>query len=389
MILPSCQVHDAGELTWAPAASVLVVPHVLVNPQHPNPCKAGGVIRCGLQTRLDMGPHGIPRSCQLSSQSCNGGSLEAQLSDRPADRPHTQTRPGCTHPLIMFQECHRLAGGFAAYPSALKPSDPHRDPGPGRVDHLHHHTPVALSDHPTTRAASTAIAGLYVEYQSTLTPSGSNQMETLQVDEQITSITTIKRHRAAAGRVRHRPRSLTTAGVEVRSSPGTSTSTRNPRPTPGHPHSTRKSPSTTRSARSPRTGAVHRLLLRLPRGLLRLVRRADRPRGGRPERRPPFPRRPRARRETEGGGHPKHRRPPPGRGLQARARAPRELDEAGVHGVRRALHHRRLRRGPGRARAPLPVVLRRGAPGHRVLRRGSGPGDAGGGRPGHSGGRTC
>ena len=37
-------------------------------------------------------------------------------------------------------------------------------------------------------------------------------------------------------------RSLTTAGVEVRSSSRTSTSTRNPRPTPGHPHSTRKSP---------------------------------------------------------------------------------------------------------------------------------------------------
>ena len=50
----------------------------------------------------------------------------------------------------------------------------------------------------------------------------------LQTDEQITPITTIKRRRAAVGRVRHRPRSLTTAGVEVRSSPGTSTSTRNP-----------------------------------------------------------------------------------------------------------------------------------------------------------------
>ena len=36
-------------------------------------------------------------------------------------------------------------------------------------------------------------------------------------------------------------RSLTTAGVEVRSSSRPSTSTRNPRPTPGHPHSTRKS----------------------------------------------------------------------------------------------------------------------------------------------------
>ena len=31
------------------------------------------------------------------------------------------------------------------------------------------------------------------------------------------------------------------AGVEVRSSSRTSTSTRNPRPTPGHPHLTRKS----------------------------------------------------------------------------------------------------------------------------------------------------
>ena len=201
--------------------------------------RAGG--RCGLQTRLDMGPHGIPRSCQLSSQSCNGGSLEAQLSDRPADRPHTQTRPRCAHPLVMFQECHRLAGVFAAYPSPLKSPDPHRDPGPRRVDHLHHHTPVTLSNHPTTRAASTAITGLYVKHQTTLTPSGSDQMEALQTDEQITPITTIKRH-TAAGRARHHPRHLTTAGVEVRSSPGTSTSTRNLRPTTGHPHSTRKSP---------------------------------------------------------------------------------------------------------------------------------------------------
>ena len=76
MILPSCQVHDTGEFTWAPAASVLVVPHVLIDSQYLHPCETGGVIRCCLQTRLDMGPHGVPRSCQLSSQSCNGGSLE-------------------------------------------------------------------------------------------------------------------------------------------------------------------------------------------------------------------------------------------------------------------------------------------------------------------------
>ena len=48
MILPSRQVHDAGELTGPSSASVLVMPHVLVNPQHPNPCETGG----GHQMRL-------------------------------------------------------------------------------------------------------------------------------------------------------------------------------------------------------------------------------------------------------------------------------------------------------------------------------------------------
>ena len=69
MLLPSRQVHDAGELTGPSSASVLVMPHMLINPQHPHACEAGGVIRCGLQTRLDMGAHGIPRGCQLSSQT--------------------------------------------------------------------------------------------------------------------------------------------------------------------------------------------------------------------------------------------------------------------------------------------------------------------------------
>ena len=80
MILPSRQVYDAGEFTWVPAASVLVVPYVLVNPQHPHACEAGGVIRCGLQARLDVGPHGVPRGCQLSGQASDSGSLEAQRS---------------------------------------------------------------------------------------------------------------------------------------------------------------------------------------------------------------------------------------------------------------------------------------------------------------------
>ena len=33
----------------------------LIDSQYLNPCETGGVIRCGLQVRLDRGPHGIPR----------------------------------------------------------------------------------------------------------------------------------------------------------------------------------------------------------------------------------------------------------------------------------------------------------------------------------------
>ena len=197
-----------------------------------------------------MGPHGIPRGCQLPSQASDGGSFEAQLSDRPADRPHTQTRPGCAHRVVLLDKGRDLAGVFAAYPASLMPSDPHRDPGPRRVDHLHHHTTVTLSDHATTRAANQLVARLNIEYQSIWGASHAHQMEALQTDEQITPTTTIKRHGAAAGRVRHCRGPLKIAGVEVRSSSRTSTSTRNPRPTPGHPHSTRKSRFSARRSRA-------------------------------------------------------------------------------------------------------------------------------------------
>ena len=63
-------------------------------PSTRTPAKTGRVIRCGSQTRLDTGPHGIPRSYQLSSQASDGSSFEAQLSDLPADRPGPQTHPG-------------------------------------------------------------------------------------------------------------------------------------------------------------------------------------------------------------------------------------------------------------------------------------------------------
>lgn len=100
-----------------------------------------------MQARLDRGPHGVPRGCQLSGQSCNDGSLEAQLSDRPADRPHTQTRGAHTFSLcsrnvtvwqVRSQHIHRR----------IVPPDPHGTPAQGRVDHLHHDAPVTVSKSP-------------------------------------------------------------------------------------------------------------------------------------------------------------------------------------------------------------------------------------------------
>ena len=162
----------------------------------------------------------------------------AQRTARTPKRARgAHTRSSCSRNVTVSQVVSRHIQ------RRIVPPDPHRDPGPGHVDHLHHHATVALCDHPTTRAPNQLVARLNIEHESIWGASYAHQMEALQTDEQITPITTIKRHRAA-GRARHRPRHLTTAGVEVRSSSRTSTSTRNPRPTTTHPHSTRKSRNT-------------------------------------------------------------------------------------------------------------------------------------------------
>ena len=83
-------------------------------PSTRTPAKTGRAIRCGLQARLDTGPHAIPRG--------------------------------------------------ATYPSSLKPPEPCRDPGPGRVDHLHHHAPVALSKSP--RNPGSPPAGCTTQHQA-------------------------------------------------------------------------------------------------------------------------------------------------------------------------------------------------------------------------------
>ena len=187
-----------------------------------------------------MRPYNVPCGRELSSQSRNGGSLKTQMTNCPADRPHTRTRPGNAHRVVLIDEGHEMAGVFAACTSVFVPPDLHRDTDPGRVDHRLHHAPEASCEHPTTRVPNQLVARLNIEHQGLWGVSHAHQMKALQTNKQITAITTIKRCRAV-GRVRHRPRFVKTAGIAVRSSSRTSNATYNPRPTPGHPHSTQKS----------------------------------------------------------------------------------------------------------------------------------------------------
>ena len=101
-----------------------------------------------MRARLDRGPHGVPRGCQLSGQSCNDGCLEAQLSDRqriartPKRARGAHTFPLCSRNVTVWQVrsqhiqrriVRRILAGT---------------PAQGRVDHLHHDAPVTVSKSP-------------------------------------------------------------------------------------------------------------------------------------------------------------------------------------------------------------------------------------------------
>ena len=105
----------------------------------------------------------VVASCRARS---DGGSFEAQLSDRPADRPGPQTRPGCAHPLVMFQECHRLAGGFAAYPAPYCATGTLPGPRAQGVSMTSATTrPWPCTIQPATRVPRQLVARLNIEYQ--------------------------------------------------------------------------------------------------------------------------------------------------------------------------------------------------------------------------------
>ena len=167
-----------------------------------------------------------------SKRNCR---IAQRIARAPRRARGAHTRSSCSRNVTVWQACSRHIQ------RRIVPPDPCRDPGPRARRSPPPPRTRGLERSPHNQGNQPA-SWLHDSTSSTRASGVRATLIALQTDEQITPITTIKRHEAAAGRVRRRPRSLTTAGVEVPSSSRTSTSTHNPRPTPGHPHSTRKSP---------------------------------------------------------------------------------------------------------------------------------------------------
>ena len=138
-------VHDTGELTWAPSASVLVMPHASHQPPAPEP-----------------------------PQKRAGSSDAARRHDLIWD--HT-----VFHVVRHIQRRlnHRNLAGTPAQGASIASATTR---------------PWPCAIQPATRAPRQLVARLNIEHQSLWGASHAHQMEALQTDEQITTITPIKRH---------------------------------------------------------------------------------------------------------------------------------------------------------------------------------------------------
>ena len=165
VVLPACQVHDAGELTRAPAASVLVVPHASHQPPAPEPPqkRAGssdaahrhGLIRDHTVFHVVTSCRANPAMAAPSKRNCW---IAQRITRTPKRARGAHTEWFCSMKVTIRQVRSRHIQ------HRIVPPEPCRDPGPGRVDHLHHHAPVALSKSP--RNPGSPPAGCTTQHQA-------------------------------------------------------------------------------------------------------------------------------------------------------------------------------------------------------------------------------
>ena len=134
--------------SWAPAASVLVVPHASHRLWVPESLRNGRgsdvVCRHGLiwdHTVFHVVPNrrASPKIVAPLKRNCR---IAQRIARTPRRARGAHTRSSCSRNVTVWQVRSRHIQ------RRIVPPDPCRDPGPRRVDHLHHHAPVTLSKSP-------------------------------------------------------------------------------------------------------------------------------------------------------------------------------------------------------------------------------------------------
>lgn len=106
---------------------------------------------------------GTPRRARPASRAGRGGVRCARRRPGPARpriwRDRLRPGPGRAGPEVLLDERNHRADVLKADPEALAPPDPHRPPGPGRIDHLDHHTTATSRDDAATGQPLTGSQG--------------------------------------------------------------------------------------------------------------------------------------------------------------------------------------------------------------------------------------
>ena len=170
-------------------------------------------------------------SCRDGQRWCLPRSTAGRLSSRSSGRPNA---PWGTVRQVLLNERQELAGVFTAYEASFVAPDLCRPPAQctpiTAATTCPYRCPLMIN--PQT-GASKAIRELNAKHQTTLMPSDRNQVKTLQVDEQITRITTTMGRSAAGGTDEIKPEVCEDNGGKTHVV-GTTTKTSNPnqRPVP-------------------------------------------------------------------------------------------------------------------------------------------------------------
>ncbi len=199
VILPSCQVYDAGELTGPVGVGPGGTARLSLIPSTRTSAKRAGSSDAACRHGLMWG-HTVFRvvaSCRARPAMVAPSKRNCRIVRVPRRARGAHIRSSCSRNVTVWQVCsrhiqrrlnHRNLAGASAQGASITSTTIR---------------PWPCAIQPATRVPA---SGLHDSTSSTRASGVRTALIALQNDEQIAPITTIKRH-TAAGRVRHHPRS--------------------------------------------------------------------------------------------------------------------------------------------------------------------------------------